>query len=371
MIVNGTLTKEYLVTPEERALARDREDWKQGRRVTGIEGVQVGNETITFLTVILSSVPNHFSTHALLARIETCPGRPSGFSMDNDTSCMAYVFLECESFPEDTGEIVDGVFIKGEPSRCNMDWLVIVWDKHYLMDDDLLAVTAGLYSSIRPSTALDVGKFFRFGILGALFALGTLDERPSIEVVVRPVINGVYVCFIVIPVALAVVCYLLVLALRNKALVLPETPYDFMVFGKENEITTRRSKRDKFPGLPSKNLELQCCSNVQEGAERSCSIVQRNDVGKLDEKLSGNALLEHPISDDEASSQDPHYVASTDFINNASRLSGDRAEVRVADNDLEEPNVRATNAGADDEEVGSNNVRPMNTRASLMREFSV
>lgn len=114
----------------------------------------------------------------------------------------------------------------------------------------------------------DVGKFLRFGILGALFALGTLDERPSIEVVVRPVINGIYVCFMVLPLALAFVCYLLILALQSKALLLPETPYDFMVFGKENEITARRSKRDKFPGLP-KDLDLHSVARASRPPELS------------------------------------------------------------------------------------------------------
>lgn len=215
--------------------------------------------------------------------------------MESDTTCAVFVMLECEEFLEESSGVAnDGVFIVGETSNCEMTWLTIVWGQNFLLDDEVLAVTAGLFGATRPSTMEGVSAHWRAGMLGALFALGTIDAKPSIEVIVRPVINEIYLIFMSLPVVLALLCFLLVLTLRHKALPIPTTAYDFMVLGRENEVTPRRSKRDRFSAVP-KDLDIKFRSPEQAEADGGELVIAKHpDTGAMTSVMENNAILEVP-----------------------------------------------------------------------------
>lgn len=128
------------------------------------------------------------------------------------------------------------------------------------MDDELLATMAGLFSAGRPSRAEDVANYLRYGALAALFALASLDEKPSISMVVRPVINELYLAFMILPFVMALGCFALLLVLlhykseRGLAEV-PTNAYEYMIFGVENEYIIQPRQPtgddDKFPTTPT------------------------------------------------------------------------------------------------------------------------
>lgn len=126
-----------------------------------------------------------------------------------------------------------------------------------------MAVVGSLFSRIQPSIVDGSDRAFRINALfGALFALGTLDERPSVITVVRPRINGIYVTFMTIPVILALCCLLFSCTYQGKSLPVPTNSWELMILG--------RSEKDKIPDRPKgaivpyppqpNTLSLQLCN---------------------------------------------------------------------------------------------------------------
>lgn len=125
IVKGGNLTKTITLTADDKKFAIDCLDWKSGRVVTGVEGVQIGNETIPFESVVLVSGSSHLGSHSLFARIDQCPDRPSGYTSAKNvtTTCFAVVLLECDPFPE---EVDRRIFPSIEPSVCDMKMLFCI-----------------------------------------------------------------------------------------------------------------------------------------------------------------------------------------------------------------------------------------------------
>lgn len=126
-----------------------------------------------------------------------------------------------------------------------------VWGRNFVADTELVAVVAGMYGIIQPDYNLEKTNFHLLGVLSALFALGTLEELPSNEDIVRPKGNVIYIVFMILPLSLSIVS--VVVSYRNcqTCLQIPETPLQLLVSAKETEslhIPESFSKNDKFPG---------------------------------------------------------------------------------------------------------------------------
>ena len=307
LIVDGSPTPIFQATPEDKKLARDRPDWKQGRRVSGVEGAQIGNETIAFSTVILATGGEIFDgfafqnveqlrSHRLFATLtDGCPDRPSGYPLTAEMVCFASVELDCPAFDEDNNVPDDVFFVSGEATECNVMAIQFVWGSNFDMDDELLATIAGAYGMVRFSDLENTRDYFDIhGALAGLFALGSLDNSTSVETVVRAEINIVYVISMLVPIALAPACFLIALMLRHKKLTIPGTTWEFLVFGRENpDLPTRRSKRDKFPA--PRDLYLQY-GPIRPGSSTKALIITGKTINAA---LQNNAENEVPVAPEE------------------------------------------------------------------------
>ena len=308
LIVNGNLTKTFLATPEDKKLARDRIDWKQGRRVSGVDGVQIGNKTIGFSTVILATGGEYntgaqslteeanLKSYRLFATlIDGCPERPSRYPVTPDMACFATAILKCPTFQEDDDLPSDLYFVSSVSSECEFKSIQFIWGKNFVMDDDLLAAIAGVYGMVRPSEMGEVvGDFNLHGALAGLFILGSLDGRPSVKTVVRAEVNILYVISMLVPFVLAVGCFIIALMLCQNKLTIPGSTWEFLVFGRENpDLPTRRCKRDKFP--TPRDLYLECGPS-RPGSKTKALIITGNTMNAA---LQNNAIVEIPVADDE------------------------------------------------------------------------
>lgn len=97
----------FEVSPASKRLARDRKDWKEGRVISEVDGIVIGNLTIDFGRVVVASGSevgitdtdeDRRSYNGLVAEIDgDCPFRPSGHPSAN-TSCVAIMVLLCDTF---------------------------------------------------------------------------------------------------------------------------------------------------------------------------------------------------------------------------------------------------------------------------------
>jgi hypothetical protein len=122
LVKSGHVVDQVLLTFSDRILARDRDDWKKGRTVSGIDGVRYGKYNVTFTNTVISSGPflrleasqygtdatidsvdwAQWSSYLLVATVDECPPRPSGsVELDDGLQCLGFIFLECERFAED------------------------------------------------------------------------------------------------------------------------------------------------------------------------------------------------------------------------------------------------------------------------------
>jgi hypothetical protein len=101
----------------------------------------------------------------------------------------------------------------------------IVWGRNFVADAEIVSVVAGIYAMVRPRKDIQIDvDFNRLGVLAALFALGTVEERASNETVVRPPIDGIYICFMILPIFLSVMLILLSRFLQKGHLPIPRSP---------------------------------------------------------------------------------------------------------------------------------------------------
>ena len=309
LIQNGTDNfQTFLATPDDKRLARDRENWKEGRVFVGIDGLQVGNLTIPFGRVVLATggesrsspvddrtVPiewNRRSEYGLLAEVEgACPQRPSGRSV-RQTACLAVLTIECETFKEDYVSQYDQVFYPIiQDTICSLNRIGFVWGRNFVADAELVSVAAGLYGIVRPVVwNFSHRTFLEFCIPAALFAMGVIEKRASVEHIVRPRINGTYIAFMVLPFAFAVIAFVLGVALKKQSLLLPRNNWELMIAAKEcDQIHARRDKRGKFPEV-----------------DPSCMMTYSGDGGEHDKTsiaisrssmFTTDAIKETPVDD--------------------------------------------------------------------------
>ena len=89
---NETFQK-FTLTPSQKLLARDRDDWKTGRVVDdAFDGLEIGNVTIDLGRVVVATggdAANGLTVYAFVSQIDgDCPERPSGLSAAS-TECLA------------------------------------------------------------------------------------------------------------------------------------------------------------------------------------------------------------------------------------------------------------------------------------------
>lgn len=197
---NTTYFEGFTATPEMKILARDRENWKEGRMVVGITRLRYGSLEIQLGTVVIGAGEEsqalpidgpdgsvswlRRNRHVLIANTADgwCPARPSGGSMQ-DVNCWILVELECDAFAEDFESLGDTDLIDPEDSQCEIQVAYFIWGRGFTIDDDLLAVMAGIHGRIRPTLFSGKGqsRFRMNAAQAALFAMGSLSERPSNE----------------------------------------------------------------------------------------------------------------------------------------------------------------------------------------------
>jgi hypothetical protein len=278
--------------------------------------------------------------YRLFASLATtaCPDRPSGEKVTEQTVCYAMVSLQCEKFPEDGDLPTDLIYISSTFSECEFTGLDFIWGQNFELDNELLAVMAGIFGLMDINLYGDgVVEFNLNGALAALFALGSLVKEHSIEVKVRPEINTWYVTSMLIPVFLSLVCLVVILLLYDKQLPVPQTTWQFLVFGRENpDIPTRRSKKDKFPP-PQQDMSLEYGVVTSERNTKAL-IVTSNTIAS---SLQKNAILEVPVPleedetseikveerDDGGTTLPTGAEPSTHSSNNAGTIARDDEEV--------------------------------------------
>lgn len=261
---DGRLFKDFSLPPEDKQLARDRENWRAGRTVSSIDGVQVGNITIPFNSTVIAS-GRRFDTglelkstyeYALLGEVEgPCPAPPHASSTPTESlACLVSATLTCDEFPEDTQSIGHEIFSPtNEPSECTLRELDIVWGTGFVVDKELTMVVGSLYSVTQPTTFdLSDRTFYTNAIFAALFAMGTLASEPSNEEVVVAEFGAFYLSFMLLPLFLAMILFLLSGYQRNTdTKKIPQSSWQLMALA--------RKDGDFLPmdGSPDHNLALR------------------------------------------------------------------------------------------------------------------
>ena len=254
----------------DKLLARDRDDWRKGRRISRVDGLVVGNTTIHFGTVVVASGereaedPFVFANvglankyYGLIAEIrDTCPPRPSGLGTSG-TQCLAMIEMLCDAFPEDEYSYYHPEYTPSASSECTMLSAGLVWGRNFVADEELVSVVGGMYGLVRPRVFS--GKFLGSAILAALFALGTVELRPSKIDIVRPQINWIYVVFMLSPILVCFLLPALAFALRHMVVPIPQSNADILVLAKEADpdvVPIRPGKRGTFPSFDKDELAL-------------------------------------------------------------------------------------------------------------------
>ena len=131
-----------------------------------------------------------------------CPERPSGRLTEDQggipISCLAFVGLRFEAFPEDIASferpafsISYLVFERGQ--RCTFDWFHLVWGRNFKVNDELVTGVFGRVQLVAFGISFDYLNFQWQCIPAALLALSTLESLPSMNLVLRPRINGLFI----------------------------------------------------------------------------------------------------------------------------------------------------------------------------------
>ena len=79
-------------------------------------------------------------------------------------------------------------------SFCEMSRFHFVWGRNFDADEGFVSALAGVYGLVQPNLHDEtMVTFLEHGALAAVFALATVEERPSILPLVRPKVNLVYI----------------------------------------------------------------------------------------------------------------------------------------------------------------------------------
>jgi len=160
LLRNGDFASLVILTPEDKKLARDRDDLRKGRVVQGVEGVQYGNFFIPFASTVIASGANLYKVrdppwkfkrlYSLVAEVRgSCPPLASGRSISG-LECLVLVSLFCDEFVEDF-EIYAGSHSEANSStNCEVEDTFLIWGKNFVADSKLAAAVAGVYSVIQP-----------------------------------------------------------------------------------------------------------------------------------------------------------------------------------------------------------------------------
>lgn len=314
---DGTELLDFNITTPMQKLARDRKDWKKGRRIDGIfDGIRVGSLQIDLGAIVLATGPARTSligsasrnTYMLIAEIKgECPERPSGLT-STDTSCIAFVRLECDSFVED---FRFGYVSEESSSECSTEEMAIIWGRHFLADEEFVAVVAGLYGRTQPNQFEFISelRYFTCVAQAAAFVLGTLRSLPSVEENVAPSANAVYYTFMALPLVAAGIMFLWVNNKRGKDLGIPVDVWQLMVLAQEQETIPPRVEREKANNeFPEQNTTLALTLSrdgliVKSAAEHvMSSSVYRSLTHKLSTTLLENRKERTSVSQRESSS---------------------------------------------------------------------
>ena len=298
----------FQATAEDKRLARDREDWTQGRAMSSVDGIVIGNLTINFGTVVFATgwdvIGSFFNPvverreYGLIGEIPLeCPARPSGLPLTNDVECIAIVTVECNIFREDIVPHVHEVYGPlTESTECALNGLRLVWGRNFRADSELVAVVAGLYGIVRPVIWDDGDRRFQEnGILAAIFALGTMEERPSIETVVRASVNIIYVVFMLFPVVFTFVLVLLMHQSYRFCLVVPKSPWELMVQAKGSSLIPNRPCPDEEFPVVDKNLVYGWYFDDEQG-KAMLGITHKSSIGEIQEKTLADTSQDQEAS---------------------------------------------------------------------------
>jgi hypothetical protein len=158
-------------------------------------------------------------------------------------------------------------FVTCVPASCVAE-TNIVWGNNFVVDDDLVAVVAGIYGMIQPSSWSNY-EFYRFiqnSVPAALFALGSIEMMPSQMIVIAPEINAIYFTFMGLPILLVVGLVTLYFCVQDKGADVPTTTYHMLMWGKEhhkNENIPRRHG-EVFPSNANNRL-VYCRTKEADG----------------------------------------------------------------------------------------------------------
>ena len=145
------------------------------------------------------------------------------------------------------------------------------------MDDDMASVMAGLYGRVKPHYYDEHAprRFLQSMPLAALYAMGTIDTQTSNETRVAPQINGIYVFFTLLPLAVLLLLLVLGPALRDRDLPIPKSPWELLVMGKENSssIRARIDPTKAFSEPPKMSARPYRMQNTE-----NCELLGPNNV---------------------------------------------------------------------------------------------
>lgn len=276
LVHQGEIVVHFQVKKEYRALSRERDDWQKGREIFGFEALQIGTDRIPLGRVVLANggeggasinvdvvtVTLVRNTHYLLVGevIGECPLDPLG---QQRNSCFTVVHLTCDTFPEDYfspaidqalgGQTPTGEDLLPDSSPCIVLSADVVWGSYLDADAGLISAIAGIYGRTFKTVNDPVQRqLFAMNVaLAAMFSLGTIDELPSGDELVRPTINWVFVVFMLLPLLLGLLSTLYVCAMKEYKMHLPTSPWENIILGTEIDFSLlppgRMDTLEKFP----------------------------------------------------------------------------------------------------------------------------
>lgn len=143
------------------------------------------------------------------------------------------------------------------PTPCRIVSFNFVWGQDFVADAELVSVIAGIYGFVHPTSARQgLDNFVRQGVLAALFALGTVEERASVVQVIRPRINLLYVFFMILPLALSFVLLGVAYRTRQRCLPIPQNVWQLMTLAKDEPMIPRRDYYHPKTPFPPQDDDL-------------------------------------------------------------------------------------------------------------------
>lgn len=323
-----------------RDLARDRDDWKFGRTISGIRAIQFGTTEITVGRVVLASggeglvelslndtVADRTTEYVLVGEIDgDCPPFPAG-SAGQGSECLSVTTLRCFTFPEDyLSKRVDSI---PEVTDCNVNRVEIIWGNNFEVDEQLVAAVAGVYGRNKKNARSDRQELLLAlnSVPAALFTLGSMDMRTSKMQTVSPSINEVYISFMLLPIIVALASFFIAYKMREECLPIPENCWHLMVLGsEENVVPARNSSREKYPEI-DKRLRFGVVANDKDGFDLGVwsphsinsdpHFAQQQSTGSVESGVVDNESgTKQPSVSDKNSSKD--RTGSTEFLNDYS-----------------------------------------------------